>query len=284
MHWQTAQKDRKRIFTSGLDGLPRAGREESPPNFFHQRQDHHMKKFRTQAEQAVGGQITRIFEACPDSLEIKLENFPKYVRRQHLKRFLALYEIFKLALPVKGSIVECGVFKGFGLMAFAKLSTMLEPENLTRRVYGFDSFEGFPAVSDKDTTPVADVRPGGLYADSYDELAELVAAYDQDRFLGHIDKVHLVKGDATQTIPAFIDSHPHLVVSLLFMDFDLYEPTKAALTHFLPRMPKGAILAFDELDNPLWPGETLALLDSLGLGSLALRRLEWDPYIGYAIL
>lgn len=243
-----------------------------------------MKKFRTEAELAVGGDIARIFETCPDSVETKLENFPKYVRRQHLKRFLALYEIFKLALPVKGSIVECGIFKGFGLMAFAKLSAMLEPENLTRRVYGFDSFEGFPTVGDKDATPVADVRPGGLYADSHDELVALVAAYDQDRFLGHIDKVHLVKGDAAKTIPPFIESHPHLMVSLLFMDFDLYEPTKIALEHFVPRMPKGAILAFDELDNPLWPGETLALLDALGIGNVALRRLEWDPYISYAIL
>ena len=74
-----------------------------------------MKKFRTEAEQQVGANIARIFEACPDSVETKLENFPKYVRRQHLKRFLAMYEIFKLALPVKGSIVECGVFKGFGV-------------------------------------------------------------------------------------------------------------------------------------------------------------------------
>ena len=60
-----------------------------------------MKKFRTEAEQQVGANIARIFEACPDSVETKLENFPKYVRRQHLKRFLAMYEIFKLALPVK---------------------------------------------------------------------------------------------------------------------------------------------------------------------------------------
>ena len=243
-----------------------------------------MKKFRTETELAVGGELARIFEACPDSVETKLENFPKYVRRQHLKRFLALYEIFKLALPVKGSVVECGVFKGFGLMAFAKLSAMLEPENLTRRIYGFDSFEGFPTVSGKDATPVADVRPGGLYADSHDELVELVAAYDKDRFLGHIDKVHLIKGDAAKTIPPFLESHPHLTVSLLFMDFDLYEPTKVALEHFVPRMPKGAILAFDELDNPLWPGETLALLDTLGIGNVALRRMEWDPYISYAIL
>jgi hypothetical protein len=108
--------------------------------------------------------------------------------------------------------------------------------------------------------------------------------FDQDRFLGHIDKVHLIKGDAAKTIPPFVASNPQLVVSLLYLDFDLYEPTKAALEHFLPRMPAGSVLAFDELDNPIWPGETLAALDTVGLRNLKLQRLPWDPYIGYAIL
>ena len=243
-----------------------------------------MKKFRTEAEQQVGPAIARIFEACPDPVETRLENFPKYVRRQHLKRFLAMYEIFKLVLPVKGSVVECGVFKGFGTMSWAKLSAMLEPENLTRRIYGFDTFAGFPSVHEKDATAVADVVPGGLFADSHDELQALVAEYDRDRFLGHVDKVHLVKGDVVETIPRFIEQHPHLVVSLLFLDMDLYEPTKAAIEHFVPRMPRGAVIAFDELDNPMWPGETLALIESMGMGRLELRRMPWDPYISWGVI
>lgn len=243
-----------------------------------------MKKFRTETEQQVGKNIERIFATCPDPLESKIENFPKYVRRQHLKRFLALYEIFKLVLPVKGSIVECGVFKGFGIMSWAKLSTMLEPENLTRRIYGFDTFAGFPNYSEKDANPIAAPEKGDLYADSYDELLALIQEYDRDRFLGHIDKVHLIKGDVLETIPRFVTEHPHLMVSLLFLDLDLYKPTKLAIDHFVPRMPRGAVIAFDELDNPMWPGETLALLESMNIGHLRIRRLEWDPYIGFAIL
>ena len=215
-------------------------------------------------------------------MEVRLENFPKYVRRQHLKRFLAMYEIFKRVLHVKGSVVECGVFRGFGLASWAKLSTILEPENLTRRIYGFDTFAGFPAVDARDASTFASARVGDLSAPSYDELQALLEQYDRDRFLGHIPKVELVKGDIARTAPAFVESHPHLVVSLLFIDCDLFEPTRAALQAFVPRMPKGAILAFDELDNPIWPGETLAVLETLGLGRLRLQRLEWDPYIAFA--
>jgi len=232
----------------------------------------------------VGRSIESIFARCPDPIETKLENFPKYVRRQQLKRFLAMYEIFKLVLPVKGSIIECGVFRGFTMMAWAKLSTILEPENLTRRIYGFDTFGGFPSVSAADRSSRGLASKGDFHTTSYEELLELIRVYDQDRFLGHLPKVELVRGDAVKTIPEFLERNTHLLVSLLFLDFDLYEPTKAALEHFVPRMPKGAVLAFDELDNPVWPGETKALLDSLPLNRLKIQRLDWDPYIGYVIL
>jgi len=68
------------------------------------------------------------------------------------------------------------------------------------------------------------------------------------------------------------------------MDCDLYEPTKNAIQHFLPRMPKGAILAFDELDNPIWPGETLALLESVGISKLRLQRFERDLHVACAVM
>jgi len=55
-------------------------------------------------------------------------------------------------IDVKGSVIECGVHNGFGVMTWAKLSAILEPVNLTRRIYGFDTFEGFPEVSKEDIT------------------------------------------------------------------------------------------------------------------------------------
>lgn len=241
-----------------------------------------MRVFRTEEEAAAGEMLAKIFEGSADDTQDKLDAFTRYVRRVPLKRFLAMYEVFKRALPVKGSVVECGVFRGFGLMAWAKLSAILEPENLTRRVYGFDTFEGFPAISERDRSAAADPSEGAFETGAYDELLELIREFDRDRLLGHIPKVELVKGDIVETAPAFVAEHPHLIVSLLFVDCDLYDPTRAALEAFVPRMPKGAILAFDELDNPIWPGETLALLKSLGIGKLRLERLPWDPYIAFA--
>jgi len=238
----------------------------------------------TPTERRVANAIADVFSRSSDDLATRLANLPRYARRAQVTRFAALYELFKLTLPVKGSIVECGVFRGSSFMTFAQLSAALEPTNLTRRVYGFDSFGGFPSVSEQDRPLQTGAAPGDLAADSYDELSELLDIYDTDRFLGHIPKAQLIRGDVTKTVPEFVADNPHLVVSLLFLDLDLYEPTAVALREFLPRMPKGAVLALDELDNPIWPGETTALFDEVGLDRLALRRFEFDPYIGYAVL
>ena len=108
--------------------------------------------------------------------------------------------------------------------------------------------------------------------------------HDSTRFLGHIPKIELIKGDAIKTIPKFIEDNRHLVVSLLYLDFDLYEPTKVALENFYPRMPKGSIIAFDELDNPLWPGETEAMIEFCKQKKLRIQRLPFDPYVGYAVI
>lgn len=240
---------------------------------------------RTSEESLVGRTYAKLFDDNINSTEKKLENFPKYVRRQNITRFLALYEIFKLIKNIKGSIIECGVNEGFGLMSWAKFSAILEPTNLTRRIYGFDSFEGFPNVSELDkSTSSEHVKKGDLKSDSFEELIKLIDNYDKTRFIGHVNKVNLIKGDALITIPNFIKENPHLLISLLFLDFDLYEPTKAALDHFMPRMPKGSVIAFDELDNPLWPGETLAMLEQNISRNFSIKRFDFDPYIGYVIL
>ncbi len=65
------------------------------------------------------------------------------------------------------------------------------------------------------------------------------------------------------------------------MDFDLYEPTKKALEVFLPHMSKGAIICFDELNCPSYPGETMALLEMLDLQRYEINRFPTGPWVSY---
>ncbi len=240
----------------------------------------------TEAELGYREQMEAYAQESPGTWVEKLEAFPKFVSRQTTARMLALHETFRLALPVQGDVIECGVSYGGALMWFAQLSATLEPVNLQRRIIGFDTFAGFtpPTDEDRGATPSRELRAGGFFADTYDDLRAAVALYDANRFLGHVPKVHLVKGDASETIPRYLVDNPHTVVSLLHLDFDLYEPTVAALRAFVPRMPKGAVIVFDELNNTTWPGETRAVIDEVGLNGLAIRRFAYEPHVSYAVL
>lgn len=215
----------------------------------------------------------------------KLRSFVKFVPRPEINRFLARNEIFKRILTVQGSIIECGVYLGGGLMTWAQLSSIYEPLNHLRKIIGFDTFSGFPSLHEKDTESGNPLAKEGYYkADCIEDLRECIRLYDMARPLGHIPRIELVAGDATRTIAAYAAKNAHLVVSLLYLDFDLYEPTKAAIETLLPRMPKGAVLAFDELNHEKWQGETAAVMDTVGLGRLRIERFSFQPQISFAVL
>jgi hypothetical protein len=216
-----------------------------------------------------------------------VNNFAKYAGRQEITRFLTRYELFRLVQDVQGCILECGVFAGQGLMSWAQLSAILEPVGgAHRRVYGFDTFEGFTGVHDKDLHNREGIQwaKGDLKSESYDDLIQCVQLFDKNRFLPQFPKVELVKGDFLQTAGAFLKENQHLIVSLMYLDFDIFEPTKVALKTFLPRMPKGAVIAFDEVNVPAWPGETLALLEELDMRNVALKKFPWSTTVSYCVL
>jgi hypothetical protein len=112
----------------------------------------HHAKMHLPTEENVVNDLCEAFENSCVPLAQRLESFPRHVRRQALARFLVRYEIFKQNLGVHGSVVECGVFAGGGLMTWAHCSSILEPYNHTRRVIGFDTFAGFPKTHEKDTS------------------------------------------------------------------------------------------------------------------------------------
>ena len=215
----------------------------------------------------------------------KMQNFAKYVPTQDLRKFICRCELFKKVLQIHGSIIECGVLYGGGLMTWAQLSEIFEPLNHTRNIIGFDTFSGFSALSDQDKTCKAHQgKEGGLALDSYDDLIEAIKIYDGSRFLSHIQKVRLIRGKVEDTLPIYIEKNPHLVVSLLWLDFDVYEPTVAALKYLVPRIPKGGIIVFDELNHELWPGETIAVMEQLGINNLRIQRFEFGGTMSFAIL
>jgi len=246
----------------------------------------HEPKFQSAADLAQFQMMEKVFLNACGSITDRIDAFPKFASRQHIAKFLVRYEIFKRILNVNGSIIECGVLHGAGLFTFAKLSAIFEPVNHTRRVIGFDTYEGFPSVSEKDTATgiSSHFKKGGLAGSTLDEMQTAVELFDANRALSHIPKIDLVKGDLCQTAPEYLKKNPHLVVALLYLDLDIYEPTRVALETFVPRMPKGAIIAFDEMNTQSFPGETIAVDEVLGIKNLKLERSPLDPYISFCVV
>jgi len=238
----------------------------------------------SQANLAYYDELVRFYDQDDYDTLLKLRSFAVYTPRQVISDYLARYHLFEKIVNVPGSILECGVFNGQGLMSYANFSAILEPNNFTRKIIGFDTFAGFANVSEKDSASPNDmVKDGGMKADSFARLSKAVDLYDANRFLGHLPKVDLVKGNILKTLDEYIEANPHLIVSLLYLDLDIYEPTKHVLERLLKRVPKGGIVAFDELNFKDFPGETLALMDSLDLSTVALRRVPFCSRISYFI-
>jgi hypothetical protein len=233
------------------------------------------------------GFLERLEEVAQQSQTTNVErfaNFPLWAPRQNVARFLAQWEIYRQhVVEVHGSVIECGVAFGGGVGAWAHFASILEPVNHTRRVIAFDTFAGFPGMGAHDAKAESGLAyAGGMAAPVDAEIAQLAALHDTNRAVGHIPRVQLVKGDACKTIPAYIAANPHLVVALLVLDFDIHAPTASALRYFLPLMPKGAVIVFDEVNCRDWPGETQAVLKMLP--SLRLQRFPWASTMSYAVL
>ena len=215
----------------------------------------------------------------------KLRNFPVFTWRQQIRNFLEKYELYKLIKNVPGSIVECGVADGFGLMSYAHFCSIFEGYHHLRKVIGFDTFEGFSELLQQDKTSKAvHMRKGGLRHDSYSILQNAIKLYDHNRTLGHLEKVQLVKGDISKTLPLFMKENPYLVIALLYLDMDLYQPTKDTIRLLFDRIPKGGIICFDEINHQDYPGETIAVMEEIGLGNLRLKRFDFSTRACYAII
>ena len=207
-----------------------------------------------------------------------LAHLPLYLTRSSLSHILFMSDLYRLALDVHGDIVEFGTRWGRNLALFLSLRNSLEPHNYTRRVVGFDTFEGFASLAAEDgADPI--LKPGHLAVaqDWQRDLTELLAQHEALGPRPGVRRFELVKGDVCQTFPAWLDRHPESLVALAYFDMDIYRPTRDALQALLPRLTRGSVIGFDELCLEAFPGETVALRKVLDLRQ---HRLVRSPYSG----
>lgn len=228
----------------------------------------------------------QLFEIASDLLPRYGDNWNLHslvtMNRMTLSRALYYNELYSKILDIPGVICEFGVQWGATLSLLTNLRAIFEPYNISRKIVGFDTFEGFASVDAKDGK---EARPGDYRSmPGYDATLEKILTI-QEGFSPrpHIRKFELVKGDASVTVDAWLEQNPHAVISMAIFDMDVYKPTRDVLQKIKPRLVKGSLLVFDEFNCVHFPGETIAVQEVLGLNNLSLRRLPYQTYCSWAV-
>jgi hypothetical protein len=229
--------------------------------------------------------MLELFKQAPLPEDELLSNLGLFMSKTEFARILYMNELYRKQLEVHGVIMEFGVRWGQNLALFETLRGIYEPFNRNRKIIGFDTFAGFPSVDAKDGTAEVVVVGGHSVTKNYEEyLARVLDCHEQEGTVSHVKKYELCKGDASQQIVEYLHRHPETIISMAFFDFDLYEPTKNCLEAIKPHLTRGSIIAFDELGVANFPGETLALKETFGLGRHRLVHMPFSANRAYFVL
>jgi Macrocin-O-methyltransferase (TylF) len=229
--------------------------------------------------------LLELFKSSPIPDDEMLVNLQLYLRSTGLAKILYLNELYQRIISLPGIIVEFGVWWGANLALFESFRSVYEPYNWTRKVVGFDTFTGYPAITPKDGISAYAKIGGYTVTEAYEEyLTEMLNAHEADNVMAHIKKYDLVKGDVTETVDRYLHENPETIIALAYFDLALYEPTTKCLKTIRPHLVRGSLIAMDELNSHDFPGETLALKEIFGLDKYQIVRSRFLPDRSYIIV
>lgn len=230
-------------------------------------------------------QLYELFRGRPLPDDQLLINLGLYMRSSALARVLWIDELYRMILDIPGAVMEFGVWWGQTLALCESFRAIYEPYNHARRFVGFDTFHGYPDVSDKNVPAEGSKGGGYTVSEGYrSHLEALLEYHRQENVVPHIKKWELVPGDVAHTVHPYLEKHQEMIVALAIFDLALYEPTKRALEAIKPRLIKGSVIAFDELNSAEYPGETQAAREVLGLDRHTIRQSRFLPDRSYLIV
>lgn len=141
---------------------------------------------------------------------------------------------------IPGDFAELGVYKGESARAIHCMAPM-------RTLHLFDTFTGFEKHDLAGETGEAAAYTENHFADtSVKKVLEFIA--------GDPEKIKIHAG----YFPATAQSLGHLGFAFVSIDADLYQPTKAGLDYFYPRLSPGGIIMVHDF-NYKWEGVVKAV-------------------------
>jgi hypothetical protein len=191
-------------------------------------------------------------------------------------KFITHLEFFKQTSSVRGEIVEFGIFKGNSFFRWIKFRDLLEQTG-SRKVIGFDIFGDFPEAhfpDDKQRRDAFVTETNGGKSISFEEINDLLEKQGLNK------NVDIVKGDILTTLDDYLQKNPHLKISLLHIDVDLYEPVKVILEKLYDKVTKGGIIILD--DYGTFAGTNKAV-DDFFQNKAEIKKLPYSNTISYIV-
>ena len=208
-------------------------------------------------------------------VELKEEqrNLIKSFEKKSLASELNLWSIYQSLEHIKnqkidGDIVECGIYNGNTLSFIGLIS---EKFNLEKKIWGFDTFDGFvnDSFSDNDidfkTKKKINYKKANIYF-SFDEVKKIIINNDPYKF----EKYNLIKGDILETLNN--ENNLPNKISFLRLDTDLYKTTKKQLEVLFDRLVIGGVLHID--DYGAAPGVKKAVDEFFNNKKIWLHRVD----------
>jgi hypothetical protein len=214
------------------------------------------------------------------------DSFNDFIFSNDRNIFNKLYsriQFYEMTKHLNGDIVECGVFKGSGLLTWLKILSMNEPNSI-KKVLGFDFFDSsfvddLEKGIDRDTmkqvfTRVQDLNLSDISLPTI--FAKIIdAGFDESTF-------ELIRGDVIETTKRYVEESPGFRISVLYLDMDLYKPTYAALKNLWNNVVVGGVIVFDEYAYHSW-SESEAADEFIEEYGLKLHRTNIKAPTAYII-
>ena len=249
------------------------------------KKEHKIAIASTEREAELRSHLLELFRSCPIPDNELLSNLGLFINRQTLSRILYMHFLYQKILDVNGIVAEFGVRWGQNISLFCSFRGIYEPFNYTRKIIGFDTFEGLRGTHEKDGK--SEFVSSGSYgvSENYEQYLEQVLSYhEQESPVSHIKKYEIIKGDAVVELDKYLENNPETIFAFAFFDFDLYTPTLKCLEKIKGHLTKGSIIGFDDLGSHNFPGVTLALKEVFGLDKYQIKQVPWNPNSAYIII
>lgn len=184
-----------------------------------------------------------------------------------VQRFLYFYRLFQRIEGIDGDVVECGVWRGRSLLW---LSIFVKEELRGRKVWGFDTFEGFPTPGGEDQSHRR-LQRGELGDTSIPYVSNLLLRAGLDRpFV--TSQLTLIKGLFQESLTKYRGEG----IAFLNLDVDLYDSYRTCLEQLYPQVVPGGVVVFDEYlntkEHTKFPGAQRAIDEYLGEAVALLQR------------